>query len=127
MKRQVFILIVSLLMVAGKVAAEDCTVSGPTASTSVCVGGSVTLTVTPGGGTPPYSFQWYSNTVDDNTSGTIITGETSASYNPPTSSAGTIYYYCTVSSSTCTAKASATGEVIVNPLPVMTTSDTKTI
>jgi hypothetical protein len=39
------------------------------------------------------SYQWYSNTADNNTTGTLITGETVSSYTPPTGTAGTTYYY----------------------------------
>ena len=41
------------------------------------------------GGTGVFSYQWYSNTVNNTTSGTIITGETSDNYTPPTSVIGT--------------------------------------
>ncbi|MDR0872591.1 MAG: T9SS type A sorting domain-containing protein [Prevotellaceae bacterium] len=40
-------------------------------------------------GTP----QWYENTADSNTGGTLITGETNNTYTPPTTATGTKYYY----------------------------------
>jgi hypothetical protein len=56
---------------------------------------SITANVTPTG-TPAY--QWYSNTTNSNTGGSMITGATSASFSIPTGlSAGTYYYYCVVS------------------------------
>lgn len=47
----------------------------------------------------PVTYQWYENTVDSTTSGTVINGETSASFDIPTDLlAGTYYYYCVLSS-----------------------------
>jgi len=47
-----------------------------------------------GGGT--LSYQWYSNSVNSNTGGTLVSGAVSASYTPPTATAGTVYYYVLV-------------------------------
>ncbi|WP_445677933.1 major tail protein [Robertmurraya sp. FSL R5-0851] len=47
----------------------------------------------------PITYQWYENTVDSTVGGTIINGETSASFDIPTDlTAGTYYYYCVLSS-----------------------------
>ncbi|QQE78224.1 InlB B-repeat-containing protein [Alicyclobacillus sp. SO9] len=62
------------------------TVPAGSASTALTVAASVT-----DGGAVTY--QWYKNTVNSNTGGTAITGATSASYTPPTTSVGTTYYY----------------------------------
>ena len=44
------------------------------------------------------TYQWYSNTSEDNTGGTALDGETGASYTIPTTlTEGTYYYYCIVS------------------------------
>lgn len=63
---------------------------------TICVNGPIsTLSVTVNGpGTPTY--QWYSNTIDDNTSGTAIGSETNATYTPPNNPVGVAYYYCIV-------------------------------
>lgn len=42
------------------------------------------------------SYQWYRNNVDSNGGGTIIEGAVENSYIPPTSEAGTSYYYVVV-------------------------------
>lgn len=42
------------------------------------------------------TWQWYSNSSDDNTTGSAIPGGIESSYRPPTDKAGTTYYYCTV-------------------------------
>jgi hypothetical protein len=56
----------------------------PAAALSVCLSD-------PGNGT--LSYQWYSNTTNSNSGGTLISGEVSASYTPPITAAGTTYYY----------------------------------
>jgi len=48
----------------------------------------------------PVTYQWYENTIDSTTGGTIINGETSESFDIPTDLlADTYYYYCILSSS----------------------------
>ena len=91
--------------------------ANPLSSQTLCLNGSPqVLTVSASGGTPSLSYQWYSNTVN-NTSGTIISGATSSSYSPPTSSTGTIYYYCIVSASGsgCGSVNSSVVSVTINP------------
>ena len=46
------------------------------------------------------AYQWYSNTGATNTGGTAISGATASTYEAPTASAGTSYYYCVVSEAT---------------------------
>jgi len=46
------------------------------------------------------AYQWYSNTGATNTGGTSISGATASTYEVPTASAGTAYYYCVVSEAT---------------------------
>ena len=46
------------------------------------------------------AYQWYSNTGATNTGGTSISGATASTYEVPTASAGTAYYYCVVSDAT---------------------------
>lgn len=43
-----------------------------------------------------YFYQWYSNTVESNESGTPIEGATGKSYVPSTGTPGTTWYYCVV-------------------------------
>ena len=40
------------------------------------------------------TYQWYSNDENSTQGGTLIAGANSATFNPPTSIAGTKYYYC---------------------------------
>ena len=53
----------------------------------------VTASVEDGG---TLSYQWYSHNMSSNSGGTLINGATSASYTPPTNTAGTVYYYVEV-------------------------------
>jgi len=64
---------------------------------TVLVNGSVTLSVTASvtdRGT--LSYQWFSNTTDRNTGGTLIRGATSRTFAPPTNTPGTMYYYVVI-------------------------------
>ncbi|MCI6069262.1 MAG: chitobiase/beta-hexosaminidase C-terminal domain-containing protein [Bacteroidales bacterium] len=72
-------------------------------------------------GMPAPTFQWYSNTENNNTHGTIITGATEANYTPATTTSGTVYYYCIATNTqgsatsdvaTITVKPSFTGSVL---------------
>ncbi|MFB9090632.1 lamin tail domain-containing protein, partial [Flavobacterium paronense] len=89
----------------------------------------LTATITAAGttGSPSYSYQWYYNTTNDNTTFTNLVG-TGATFVPPTTgSEGTRYYFCVGYSNnvecgpqtaTTSSLASATVKVIVNASPV---------
>jgi gliding motility-associated-like protein len=99
----------------------------PTATQSICVGGSITqLSVAFAGGVGTASYQWYKNTTNTTTGGTSIPGAISANYTPPASdftTAGSDFYYAVISltGSGCNSITSAVAEVIVVPDPVITT------
>ncbi len=98
----------------------------PTASQSLCVGGAITvpLSIVYSGGTGTPSYQWYSNTINSNTDGTLIPGATNADYTPPVfSTVGTYYFYAEVnfSGSGCGAIVSDIAEVIIVADPVVDT------
>src|SRR5690606_28854925 len=95
----------------------------------VCLNGTpntLSVTYTNGTGTP--SYQWYSNTIDDNTTGTEIAGATSSTYIPSTSTEGTTYYYCVITFPVggCSLITSDTAEVNVNAIPVIIEQPTET-
>lgn len=55
-----------------------------------------------------YTYQWYSNTTNSNTGGTIIEGAVSSIYTiSNTTNRGTYYYYCTVTASITGSSATA--------------------
>ncbi|WP_295335133.1 PKD-like domain-containing protein [Flavobacterium sp.] len=94
------------------------------ASSSVCLGGTATtMTVSLNSSAVTPTYQWYSNSSNSNTGGTLIPGATNSSYSPPTSTVGTIYYYAVISlaSGGCSGLTSAVASVTVNPLPTINT------
>lgn len=75
------------------------TVSGSTSMT-YGTGGTLTASVTNAADGHTYTYQWYSNTTNSNTGGTIIEGAVSSIYTiPNTTNRGTYYYYCAVTAS----------------------------
>lgn len=60
------------------------------------------------------TYQWYSNTNNSNSGGSSISGETSSSYTPSTTTVGTLYYYCVVSGTCGTATSNVSGAFVVN-------------
>jgi PKD repeat protein len=109
--------------VASVVVVADPTVNAPLATQTLCQNATPTaLTVTASGGTGTLLYQWYSNTVNNTTSGTAIAGANASTYTPPTATVGVVYYYCmvTTAASGCSVT-SSTSEVIVNPAPIFTT------
>lgn len=106
------------------VVVSDPTVSSqPLVSQTLCQGATPTnLTVSASGGIGSYSYQWFSSVSNSNTGGVLISGETNASYTPPTTSVGTRYYYCVITQTGIGCNVtSATAEVIVNLAPTITT------
>jgi gliding motility-associated-like protein len=90
----------------------------PLTTQTVCQNVAATdLTVTATGGLGIYYYQWYSNTVNNTTSGTLIPAAIGASYKPSTTAVGTLYYYCVVTQTPglgCNVTSSS-AEVIVVP------------
>jgi uncharacterized repeat protein (TIGR02543 family) len=85
------------ITVNNSVNAQQPNITTHPASASYARNAVATLTVTatsPDGGT--ITHQWYSNTVNSNADGTLIGGQTGASYTPPTTTEGTFYYYVVV-------------------------------
>jgi gliding motility-associated-like protein len=77
----------------------------------------LSVSYTNGVGTP--AFQWYSNTVNDTTTGTAISGEIGSSFNPAPGTIGTVYYYAiiTFSSGGCTQITSDVAVITINQTP----------
>lgn len=96
---------------------EDPTLtSQPIASQSLCENTNAQdLEVNVTGGLGTISYQWYVNTINDTTSGTLIPGATASSYTPPTTSVGLLYYYCVITQNVSGCEVvSAIGSVEVN-------------
>ena len=91
-----------------------------------CQNGTATALSVTATGTGTLTYKWFSNTVNNNTSGTAVGGATSSSFTPPTVTAGTTYYYVEVTG-TCGTIASNTAQVIVNASTDITTDPTGAI
>jgi hypothetical protein len=80
-----------------------------------CIGGSFTALEVLVSGTGPFTYQWYSNSVQSNSGGTLISGATSSSYTPLSTNEGTSYYYAEVISGCSTLTSAPSGLFTVNP------------
>jgi hypothetical protein len=85
-----------------------------TTSQTVCQNSGATTLYVGATGTGPLTYQWYSNSVNSNASGTAISGATNASYYLPSTVVGSKYYYSKVTGScgTVTSKVSGLYKVI---------------
>ena len=61
------------------------------------------------------TYQWYSNTSNSTSGATKIDGATNSTYTPSTSTVGTKYYYCIVSSGSCSTTSNIVSVVVKNP------------
>ena len=113
------------------------TVASPTISShpaataqTVCSGSSVTpLSVTAsGGGATISSYNWYSNTINSNTGGTLIPLATTSSYSPSTAAAGALYYYVVITNSNnCKITSNVSGLITVNPVHTITSGSSQNV
>lgn len=87
------------------------------ASNTICQNGTLSVlsvVLNTSTGTPTY--QWYSNTSNNTTTGTPLSGETNATYVPPSTTIGTIYYYCIITlggSGGCSSITSAVANITI--------------
>lgn len=92
---------------------------GATETTAV----SVTASVTDKG---ILTYQWYQNTSNSTSGGTVISDETYSTYTPPTTTEGTIYYYVVVTNTLNGTTATATSKVAKITVEAATTTPTIT-
>ncbi len=93
--------------------------TNPATTQSVCQNGTPANLSVVAGGSATLIYQWYSNTSNSTTGGTTLgstNGAQTATYTPVTTSAGTIYYYCTVTNS-CGNATTTTSAVVVTTAP----------
>ncbi len=98
---------------------EDPTLTAPLVFQELCEGtASTDLEVIATGGTGTYSYQWFSNTTNTNTGGTLIAGAINPVFTPESTPAGTVFYYCVVTTDASGCETiSAISEVQVNEGP----------
>ena len=89
----------------------------PATSVAYCKDATPTALSVTATGQGTLSYQWYSNTTNNNTGGTLITGANAATYTPSTTTAGSTYYYVAVTG-TCGTVTSTVARV-----QVLTASD----
>ncbi|MBU2929407.1 PKD domain-containing protein [Winogradskyella psychrotolerans] len=96
----------------------------PISTQSICIGGnSEELEVIISGGSGTATYQWFSNTINSNSGGTLISGATASTYTPPVfNTIGTFYYYVEVSfvSNGCSMLISDVSEIEVVDDPEIT-------
>jgi gliding motility-associated-like protein len=83
----------------------------PLASTSVCAGGSISVSAVG----RQLTYQWYSNSTASNSGGIAISGQTTASLTIPSDATGTNYYYVVVSGACSQSVTSNVSTVIIAP------------
>ena len=96
------------------------TITSQPAGATYCQNVNATALSVSATGTGTLTYQWYSNTANSNSGGTAITGATTSTYTPLTSTVGTLYYYAVVTGS-CGSTASAAAAVTVTPLATVNT------
>ncbi len=82
----------------------------------------IPLVVSATGGLGTYNYQWYNNTVNSNSGGTVIVGAIDSTYTPPVNTVGVMYYYCVITQSgpNCDV-VSLPGEIAIINIPVIIT------
>jgi hypothetical protein len=89
-------------------------------STSTIPNGNVTLSVTAQvSDNGNLSYQWFSNTTDRNTGGTLIQGATGRTYTPPTTAEGTMFYYVVITNTNNNVNGTVTASVTSNTARVI--------
>ena len=105
------------------VVADPVVTNQPLITQTICQGiVAFDLSVQAVGGLGNYKYQWYQNTVNDNSTGKVIAGAVKNTFTPPTELTGTMYYYCQITQENglnC-AVTSLTSTVIVNHIPIIT-------
>jgi gliding motility-associated-like protein len=104
------------------------TVTTQPANAAVCQNETTAdLTVAYSGGTGVPTYQWFSNATNLNTGGTAIAGKTAATFTPPTTAVGTLYYYVQLSFATggCTTVTSSPAKIEVIAVTLTEVADSR--
>ncbi|WP_181831140.1 T9SS type B sorting domain-containing protein [Capnocytophaga ochracea] len=102
-----------------KQAVTTITTQPVTPTTPICKDATATVLNVVATGEGTLAYQWYSNTTNNNTGGSLITGANVATYTPPTTATGTTYYYAVVTGS-CGVATSTVAKVDVLTPPEVT-------
>ena len=110
-----------------QIVAQPAVTTQPT-DANVCQNGTTPdLTAAYSGGTGTPTYQWFSNTTNLNTGGTLLAGKTAATFTPPTTAVGTLYYYVQISFATggCTTVTSNPAKIEVVAVTLTEVDDTR--
>jgi len=91
----------------------------PATSVTYCKDATATALNVVATGEGTLAYQWYSNTTNNNTGGSLITGANAATYTPSITATGTTYYYAVVTAS-CGVATSTVAKVDVLTPPEVT-------
>ena len=91
----------------------------PATSVTYCKDATTTALNVVATGEGTLAYQWYSNTTNNNTGGSLITGANAATYTPSITATGTTYYYAVVTGS-CGVATSTVAKVDVLTPPEVT-------
>ncbi|MFF2886624.1 S-layer homology domain-containing protein [Paenibacillus sp. NPDC057967] len=93
------------------------------ANQNVNINGTATLTVSASvSDSGSLSYQWFSNTTNSNSGGTLIAGANSATYSPPTGTTGLTYYYVVVTNTNASATGATTATTVSDAASVAVNS-----
>ena len=92
------------------------TVQPSTIPQSMCQNSATTALSVSASGTS-LSYQWYQNTVNSNSGGTLLSGATTSVYTPSSGTIGTLYYYCVVSGTCAPAATSQVSGAVTVAVP----------
>ncbi|MBG6111013.1 gliding motility-associated-like protein [Flavobacterium sp. CG_9.10] len=112
------------------VVADPILTTQPLATQPQCQNATPTdLSVVASGGVGTFNYQWYSNTANNTTGGTVIGTAISSTYTPPTNTVGTKYYYCILTQTGlgCSVTSTTAAVIVVvapaiNPQPLVSQS-----
>ncbi len=85
---------------------------------NTCINGSLNALSVTTSSASTVSYQWYSNNTSSNSGGTLISGQTSSSYTPPSNVSGTKYYYVIATNAQGSTTSSVSGAITIAPLSV---------
>ncbi|MDX5478702.1 MAG: T9SS type A sorting domain-containing protein [Cyclobacteriaceae bacterium] len=91
---------------------------------AVCLNGSFSSISINATGAGTLTYQWYSNTTNSNSGGTLIPGATNSTFTPPATTSGTTYYYATAKSDCGTVPSNVSGAFTVYQPPTVTNPTT---
>ncbi|HCQ12936.1 PKD domain-containing protein, partial [Flavobacterium sp.] len=107
------------------------TIANQPISSTVCQNGtptSLSYTYNNGVGTPTY--QWFSNTTNSNTGGSLIPSETSSTFTPPSTTTGIFYYYGVITFpalvGSCSSVSTNVAVITINPQSTIDTQPVPT-